>query len=459
MATIFEPAPFGDYLLVDLIGTGGMADVFLANAYGAEGFERLVAIKCIQRHWLRDKRFIEMFIDEARLAVQLSNPNIAQVYELGTVDGQYYMAMEYVAGQSLANIFKELASRRVALPVAHAAYLITGVAAALDHAHRRCDTQGRPLKIVHRDVTPHNVLVSYDGAVKVVDFGIAKAENRLTKTEAGTLKGKFAYMSPENARGMPVDQRSDVFAAGILLWEALTGHKLFQADDDFETFDLVRAAVVDPPSKYVPALPSDLDRVALKALAPVPEERYQHASELIAALEPFLIHEYAVFGGAEMSSFMQEHFAAAVVDEAQRRERVEQLSLPRPAHRPTVRSPSRDIAEIEALGRSGTVVLASAESGDAEVPGLLSTTDPTLPKVSLEESCVAALESAATNVAVGGERGVTANTSVARWGVLRRTILDVLGSRLGLWVLGVVVVMLALAVIAVVTIVTDVSRR
>ena len=222
-----QPIKFGKYLLLERIAVGGMAEVFVAKAFGVEGFERLLAIKKILPTMGEDGEFISMFVDEARIAVQLSHANIVQVLELGKHDDNLYIAMEYISGRDLRQVIERFRKRAQPMPIPQVCLMVAEVCEALDYAHRKRDARGQPLGIVHRDVSPQNVIVSFEGETKLIDFGIAKAESRLQKTQAGILKGKFSYMSPEQVRGQAVDGRSDIFAAGILLWELICGEKLF----------------------------------------------------------------------------------------------------------------------------------------------------------------------------------------------------------------------------------------
>ncbi len=204
-----EPVRFGKYLLLERLSIGGMAEVFLAKTFGIEGFAKLVAIKRILPAMADDADFVQMFIDEAKIAGQLSHPNICQIYELGRIDGAYFIAMDYVRGKDALQLISRFRRLRCRMPLAMAAFIAARACEALDHAHRRADAQGRPLNIIHRDVSPQNILVSYAGEVKLIDFGIAKAVSRSAHTQAGVLKGKFGYMSPEQVRGEPLDRRSD----------------------------------------------------------------------------------------------------------------------------------------------------------------------------------------------------------------------------------------------------------
>ncbi|HEU5060606.1 MAG TPA: serine/threonine-protein kinase, partial [Kofleriaceae bacterium] len=225
-----QPVPFGKYLLLDRISVGGMAEVFKAKSYGVEGFEKVIAIKRILPSMGEDKDFIKMFIDEAKIAGQLSHANICQIFELGKHQGAHFIAMEYIWGKDLLQIQHRLRKGGQIMPVAMACYIVSKVCEGLDYAHRKRDAMGRHLEIVHRDCSPQNVLISYEGEVKLIDFGIARAASRSSRTNAGVLKGKFGYMSPEQVRGLPLDHRSDLFAVGTVFYESLTGERLFQGE-------------------------------------------------------------------------------------------------------------------------------------------------------------------------------------------------------------------------------------
>lgn len=275
-----QPIEFGKYTLLERISHGGMAEVFRAKTRGTAGFERVVAIKLLLPQVADDADFVTMLIDEAKIAGQLSHANIAQIFDLGQVDGRYYIVQEYVPGRDLRAIFQHLDERHGRLSVAQACHIILKVCEALDYAHNKRDPAGQPLHLVHRDISPQNVIVSHEGEVKLIDFGIVKAEGRATKTLAGLVKGKFAYMSPEQIRGLPVDRRSDVFACGILLHELLTGRPLFKRSTEFETLQRARVGEIEPPSRTNHDVSPDLDRVVLKALARHVDDRYQTAIAL-----------------------------------------------------------------------------------------------------------------------------------------------------------------------------------
>jgi serine/threonine protein kinase len=326
-----KPIPFGKYILLERINVGGMAEVFLAKAYGGEGFERLLAIKKILPTMVEDDEFITMFLDEAKISVQLNHPNVVQIHELGMQEEQYYIAMDYVAGRDLRTLLERYRRRKETMPLQQAAYLAKCMAEGLDYAHKKKDARGMDLNIVHRDVSPQNILVSYEGEVKIIDFGIAKAANRAQKTQAGILKGKFGYMSPEQVRGLPIDRRSDIFALGVVMYEMMTGEKLFQGESDFSTLEKVRNAEVPSPRKFNTGMPPGLEKVLYKVLAREVEDRYQWGSELAEDLTPFLGTPGAQYGQERLSMFMRDAFAEEVLREAKRMEQYVGVEPPKPA--------------------------------------------------------------------------------------------------------------------------------
>jgi serine/threonine protein kinase len=323
-----KPTVFGKYLLLERVNVGGMAEVFVAKSYGVEGFERVLAIKRILPTMAEDEEFIGMFIDEARISAELTHTNVVHIFELGKQDNSYYLAMEYVSGKDVRAVQEYYRGKQRGMPVAQAAYIAAKMCEGLDYAHRKRDARGAELNIVHRDVSPQNILLSYEGEVKIIDFGIAKASNRSQHTEAGILKGKFGYMSPEQVQGRPIDRRSDIFAAGVLLYEMLTGERLFTGESDFSTLEKVRAAVVPTPSKLNPDIPPELERVMLKALAREPDDRYAWASDLQEDLQQFLVEGDALFSAKQLSAFLKEAFAEDVLREAERLERFAKIERP-----------------------------------------------------------------------------------------------------------------------------------
>jgi serine/threonine protein kinase len=281
------PEQFGRYSLLGHLATGGMAEVWLARQLGMQGFEKIVVIKRA-RPELTDSETTELFLDEARLVATLEHPNIAQVYEIGVVNGSYFFVMEYVDGADLRRLIEAAIAKRHPITLADALYIITHVCTALHYAHEKHDLEGRPMRLIHRDVSPSNVLISHDGAIKVCDFGIAKARNRKTgDTQSGVLKGKFSYMSPEQCQTKPIDRRSDVFSIGILLYELSTLTKLFRGTSDFALLQQIVEKPIPPPSLRVPTYPRELEKIVMRALAKSPDDRYPTAQALQLDLEEF----------------------------------------------------------------------------------------------------------------------------------------------------------------------------
>ncbi len=304
-----QPIVFGKYLLLDRVSIGGMAEVFKAKYFGDVGFEKFLAIKRILPAMAEDEQFISMFIDEAKITGELSHPNIAQIYELGQLDTAHFIAMEYVWGKDVLQIQNRLRRVRKKMPPSMACYIVSKVCEGLDYAHQKTDEAGHPLHIVHRDVSPQNILVSFSGDVKIIDFGIAKARSRSVKTQAGVLKGKFGYMSPEQVYGLPLDQRSDIFSIGTLLYEMSTGKRLFTGETDFEILDKVRNAIVPVPSSVSPDIPPEVDRIILKALRKNADERYHWASDMLEDLTTFIMGQQPIFTSKILAKVLAELFA------------------------------------------------------------------------------------------------------------------------------------------------------
>ena len=287
-----------------------MAQIFLAKAGGIGSFERYVVLKTILPDRADDTRFISMFLDEARLSATLNHQNIAQVYEVDEADGAYFMAMEYVHGENVRSLLENTLKKNFTIPLELAVTIVSGSAAGLHHAHERRAKNGQLLNIVHRDVSPANIMVGYDGGVKVLDFGIAKAEERSTKTAMGTIKGKYGYMSPEQCRGKPVDRRSDIFALGIVLYELTTLRRAFRGSDDFDTMRRIVNGDLVPPSVAVPGYPRDLEAIVLKALARDLEYRYQTAQDLLEALDDFMVKSKLSSSATALSRYMTKVFGS-----------------------------------------------------------------------------------------------------------------------------------------------------
>lgn len=285
-----------------------MAEIFLARAQAIHGFEKQVVLKRILPQHAQSEDFIRMFLAEARLAATLHHPNIVQVYDIGEEGGTYFFTMEYIEGQDLRRLVRAARRKQTPIPLAHILHVIMGMAGGLHHAHEKVGTDGRPLGIVHRDVSPSNVLVTYEGDVKVVDFGIAKAAAAQVSTIAGTLKGKIPYMSPEQCRGEAVDRRSDIFSIGTLLWELTTGKRLFAGDNEFAILNRVAKADVPPPSTVRPEYPPELEAIVMRALSVDPESRYATAIDLQIDLEDFAREARLPVSSARMGRFMRELF-------------------------------------------------------------------------------------------------------------------------------------------------------
>jgi len=299
---------FGQYILLEKVGSGGMAELFKAKKIGIEGFERVLAIKRILPNLCSDEEFIDMFIAEAKLVARLSHKNIAQVYDFGKIGQNYFIAMEYIRGKDLRGIFKRCEEKNIKLPVALAVFIAKEVSSALSYAHKQKDSMGRNLNIIHRDVSPQNILVSYEGEVKVVDFGIAKAETQ-SHTKTGTIKGKLAYMSPEQAWGNPIDHRSDIFSLGIVMYEMITGKRLFKGSTEIKTLEMVREAKAEPFSPtLVAVIPSELESIIMKALSKDVKSRYQDASDMERYLGSVLLELSSGATGIVLKKLMNDMF-------------------------------------------------------------------------------------------------------------------------------------------------------
>ncbi|MBI3071455.1 MAG: serine/threonine protein kinase [Deltaproteobacteria bacterium] len=305
------PQSFGPYTLIERITVGGMAEVYRAKARGPHGFEKVLAVKRIHPKYCADRQFIKMLIDEAKINVQLTHLNIAQVFDLGRVDDAYYIALEFIDGRDLYRMQRRLGERGDAFSLEAALYVTHEIVCGLDYAHTKRDVTGRELRIVHRDVSPQNVLVSFDGQVKLIDFGIAKAATRTRETETGVIKGKFSYMSPEQAWGDPIDHRSDLFSAGIVLYELLTGRMLYDEPDDLKLLDLIRKADIVPPSTRRAEIPVEIDGIVLKALARRADDRYQSAYEFATALRRYMFAQYLDFDMDDLAKLMATVFPEA----------------------------------------------------------------------------------------------------------------------------------------------------
>jgi serine/threonine protein kinase len=306
------PRRFGKYTLLRKLATGGMAELFLALQKSVAGFEKLLVIKRILPAMNQDRAFIDMLLHEARIAATLTHANIVQIFDVGHVDGTYYIAMEHVHGEDLRGIVRQMRKKGVIeFPLEHAIGIMVGVTAGLSYAHERRDLDGSPLNIVHRDISPQNVVVTFSGDVKVVDFGIAKSDTKASigmETQSGKLKGKVPYMSPEQARGEAIDARTDVFAVGVMLFELTTGRRLFKGASEFETLKLICDREYPRPSSVRPGYPPELEGIVMRALSKDRETRFQSAREVQSALEEFVRRERIPVSNVALTQYMQSLF-------------------------------------------------------------------------------------------------------------------------------------------------------
>jgi serine/threonine protein kinase len=338
---IGEGTKFGRYALLGKIGTGGMAEIYRAKTFGAAGFEKEFAIKLILPSLVDDSEFVEMFINEAKIAVSLYHANIVQVFDLGEIDGQYYIAMEYVLGKDLLEVLARCAERNLKIPLNLVLFITMEMLKGLNFAHRAKDPFGEDLNIIHRDVSPSNIMISYAGDVKVGDFGVAKAAIERTLTESGTLKGKVGYMSPEQVMGEEIDARSDVFAAGVVFFEALSMSRLFVGSSDLEVMLQVRDADIAKGLEKAEPLPRDLRTIVQRALTKHREERFQTSGEFYQALVDFCYHHSIKVTGTDLSNFMRRLFADEIEKEKTKRRaepRLQQLMAE--AKRPPKKKPA-----------------------------------------------------------------------------------------------------------------------
>jgi serine/threonine protein kinase len=309
--TPLGPVPiqrYGKYYLISKLAEGGMAEIFLAKQVGVEGFEKNVVVKRMLSHLSAVPDFVAMFLDEARLASRLAHPNVVQILDLGFEGGCYFIAMEYLPGEDFSTIIRSAAKQRAYVPLNIALKVVADAAHGLHYAHTFTDSKGQALNVVHRDVSPSNVFVTYSGQVKVLDFGIAKAESRITNTTAGVVKGKYQYMAPEQAQSLPVDARADVYSLGVCLYEATCNARPFARDSDLAILNAVLKNEYRPPRQLRPDLPVEVDQIIVKALARDADERFESAGALAAALENYLRASTSVTSGAAVTQYMSAFF-------------------------------------------------------------------------------------------------------------------------------------------------------
>jgi len=325
----FKPFKIGKYLLLERLAMGGMAEVYRAKASGAGGFEKQLAIKRILPNYSQNEEFRRMFEYEARLSSMLTHSNIVQVYDFVKSGETYLLAMEYVDGKNLRQFVNKVKKVGFQLPVEFGVYIINEVCKGLEYAHKKKDDlTGRPLNIIHRDMSPQNVMLSYEGAVKIVDFGIAKAKDRADETRSGVIKGKFGYMSPEQACGEPVDHRTDIFSTGIILHELLTSKRLFATENDMATLKLIQECLIPPPSRTNPKVQAELEKIALKALTKDLSLRYQSAGNFHRNLQEFMNKYYPSFTAKDIGDLMARVFKEEIAAEKRRFEQIYRQSIP-----------------------------------------------------------------------------------------------------------------------------------
>ncbi len=306
---------FGKYLILDHLVDGGMAKICRARYLGEQA-NKVVAIKMVQPQFSNDEAFVRMFQDELNITFGMLHPNIMQVYDYGKTNGQLYTAMEYIHGANLKQYLDRLKERKVVFPVEISCYIISQVCLGLHYAHTFTDKlTGKPYNIVHRDISPHNIMLTYDGAVKVIDFGIAKANTNSEATQAGTIKGKLSYLAPEYLEGLELDARYDEFAVGITLWELLCSRKLFQANNDLAVLKQIQACKIVPPSQINPSVPKELDMIVMKALSKDRAHRYENLDQMNRALVKFLYSTYPEFNASDLKSFADDLFKKEISDD------------------------------------------------------------------------------------------------------------------------------------------------
>ena len=347
------PQDFGPYTLTELIARGGMAEIYRATIPGAGGFEKTVAIKKILPHLAENDEFITMLIDEARIIVSINHANIAQVYDLGKIDEDYYIAMEYIHGIDLSTIVKDLKERGETVPVEHAVFIGASIAAGLHVAHNKHDSNGRPLNIVHRDVSPHNVLISFAGDVKIIDFGVAKARGKEQNTNIGVIKGKLLYMAPEQAMAKPIDGRADLFALGLILYRMLTNHLPFEGDNEFQIYNNILSKEIAPPKAFNPAIPEEVNQIVMMLLQRDPSKRYQDGYSAKVDLDRALQNLKPGYSVSRLSRWVEDNFSHLAQRRQQRR-------------RAGVESGDNDYAPATPPRNPVTTEMASPSWGDAQ---------------------------------------------------------------------------------------------
>ncbi len=330
MAAQSSPVWFGKYKLLERIAVGGMAEVFLAVRPGLEGFEKTLAIKRIRPHLTSEEAFVKMFLNEAKLAAQLQHPNVVQIYDLGKINSSFYIAMEYISGRDMSRVVPKAERLGIQFPIEYAMAIAERVLDGLAYAHTKSDDFGEPLHIVHRDITPENIMVAWNGNVKILDFGIAKATTQTDQTKAGEIKGKLSYMSPEQGMGKVLDERSDIFTLGVVLYEWITGYKLFTGENEMAILKSIIDGRIYPPSYFREDIPEPLEDVLMRALQKDREARYQSARDMQFDIQQWLHSAEFIPTSTHLANFMKQIF----VDEIER-ERTQLAAAARERQRKT----------------------------------------------------------------------------------------------------------------------------
>ena len=359
---------FGKYSLLNRIAVGGMAEIFLARQEGLEGFEKTICIKRIRPHLSSQPNFVRMFLNEAKLAAQLNHPNIVQIYDLGRIADSYFIAMEYISGRDMSRIIPKAEKAGIPFPMIYALRIASNVCEGLYYAHTKTDAYGNPLHVVHRDVTPENVLVGFNGTVKIVDFGIAKANTQLEQTRAGEIKGKLSYMSPEQAMGAQLDARSDIFALGSVVYEWVTGYKLFTGENEMAILKSIIDGKIYPPSYFKEDVPEAVERILMKALEKDKEKRYQSAWEMQFEIDTYLASSEFTPSNIHLSNFLKQIFGDEIEREKELliKNRDQEISqrAPRPDP-PSAHEHEEEILELEDVGGRALTDSAMPRPADA----------------------------------------------------------------------------------------------
>jgi serine/threonine-protein kinase len=310
-----KPVTFGKYTLLERIAVGGMAEVFLAVQTGLEGFEKWLAIKRIRPHLSNEEAFVKMFLNEAKLAAQLQHPNIVQIFDLGKINDSFFIAMEYISGRDMSRVIPKAEKNGIPFPFEYALSIAASVLDGLSYAHPKTDAFGVPLNIVHRDITPENIMVAWAGNVKILDFGIAKAATQSDQTRAGEIKGKLSYMSPEQAMGKALDSRSDLFALGIVLYEWVTGYRLFTGENEMAILKSIIDGKIYPPSYFREDVPERIEEILMRALAKDREDRYQTARDMQLDILQWFTEVGFTPTSVHLANFMKQLFGDEIAGE------------------------------------------------------------------------------------------------------------------------------------------------